>query len=303
MNYRFLLEPYKGISSRHTCPSCEHKRCFTKYIDTEKNIEFPDYVGRCNREHKCGYNYPPKEYFAQNPIDVSCYKTSNISNMIKKPKPTSFINPEILEASLRNYEQNNLYLFLCTKIGCSSSLELMHKYKIGTSTYWQGATIFWQVDINNKIRTGKVMLYESKTGRRTKRPFSHITWMHSIMDYKNYNLQQCFFGEHLLSEDKDQVIAIVESEKSALIASHYMNDFIWLATGGKNGCFKEKNFKILAGRRVVLFPDLGAIQSWKEKADKMRCYGISVNVFDYLEKKADTSQREEGYDIADFLLM
>ena len=44
--HRFILEPYKGVSTRHTCPNCHRQRCFSKYIDTEKQIKFPDYVGR-----------------------------------------------------------------------------------------------------------------------------------------------------------------------------------------------------------------------------------------------------------------
>ena len=44
MSYRFTLEPYKGVSTRHTCPNCHRKSCFAKYIDTEKQISFPDYV-------------------------------------------------------------------------------------------------------------------------------------------------------------------------------------------------------------------------------------------------------------------
>ena len=69
MNYRFTLEPYKGVSTRHTCPNCHRKSCFAKYINTEKQINFPDYVGRCcNHEQKCGYNYTPKMYFDENPM-------------------------------------------------------------------------------------------------------------------------------------------------------------------------------------------------------------------------------------------
>ena len=43
--HRFILEPYKGVSTRHTCPNCHRQRCFSKYIDTEKQIKFPEYVG------------------------------------------------------------------------------------------------------------------------------------------------------------------------------------------------------------------------------------------------------------------
>ena len=63
--HRFILEPYKGVSTRHTCPNCHRQRCFSKYIDTEKQIKFPEYVGRCDHEQKCGYHFTPRDYFEQ----------------------------------------------------------------------------------------------------------------------------------------------------------------------------------------------------------------------------------------------
>ena len=52
--YRFKLEPYKGVKTRHTCPACERSRCFARYIDTEGVLTFPDHVGRCDHEQRCG---------------------------------------------------------------------------------------------------------------------------------------------------------------------------------------------------------------------------------------------------------
>ena len=65
--HRFILEPYKGIATRHTCPECHKKRSFARYIDTEGKIEFPPYVGRCNHEQSCGYHFTPKDFFEKNP--------------------------------------------------------------------------------------------------------------------------------------------------------------------------------------------------------------------------------------------
>lgn len=80
-------------------------------------------------------------------------------------------------------------------------------------------------------------------------------------------MKQCFFGEHLLSKNPTKSVAIVESEKSALIAAHYMPDFIWLATGGMHGCFKADVISILKGRSIMLCPDLGAKEVWLDIAD------------------------------------
>ena len=65
------------------------------------------------------------------------------------------------------------------------------------------------------------MLYDSTTGHRTKEPRSYVSWVHTELNLVDYNLKQCLFGEHLLSDNPAKPIAIVESEKSALIATHY----------------------------------------------------------------------------------
>lgn len=158
------------------------------------------------------------------------------------------------------------------------------------------------MDIVGRVRAGKIMLYDPETGKRVKHPYNHITWVHSLLKQKNFNLKQCFFGEHLLASQSDQPVAIVESEKTALISSFYMPQFQWIATGGKHGCFNDENLHVLKGRKTILFPDLGAWDDWQVKADKMKSLNIEVEIFDFLEKRATPEQRKEGYDIADFLL-
>ena len=146
------------------------------------------------------------------------------------------------------------------------------------------------------------MLYNPETGKRIKGPYNHVTWVHSVLHKDDYNLRQCFFGEHLLPENKSRLVALVESEKTALIASYYLPQFRWIASGGKNGCFNANSLSVLAGRSVVLFPDLGATDYWQSKIGLMRSYGIEVQMFDSLEANATENERKEGYDIADYLL-
>ena len=65
--YRYILERYRGLSTRYTCPQCGRKHTFTRYIDTENNNQYiSDNVGKCNRLDKCGYHYTPKQYFTDN---------------------------------------------------------------------------------------------------------------------------------------------------------------------------------------------------------------------------------------------
>lgn len=216
MNYRFTLEPYKGVSTRHTCPNCHRKSCFAKYIDTEKQISFPDYVGRCNHEQKCGYNYTPKMYFDENPIAKERLSEEFVPVLkpyISLPPAPSFIEPEIMKQSLKLYHTNKLFQFLSFHFGQEATEELMLRYHVGTSKHWPGATVFWQVDISGRVRTGKVMLYNPENGRRIKEPHNYITWVHSLLKKENFNLRQCLFGEHLLASDQQRPVALVESEK------------------------------------------------------------------------------------------
>lgn len=305
MRYRFILEPYKGVSSRHICPNCHRKSCFACYIDTDEQIRFPDYVGRCNHEQKCGYNYTPKMYFAENPDERErlCDDYRPMVKPVKvEPPPPSFIEPKMMQLSMHHYEKNHLYHFLKTVLGRSAASELMQRYNVVSSKHWTGATVFWQVDISGRIRTGKVMLYNPENGRRIKEPHNYITWAHSLLKKEKFHLRQCLFGEHLLSADSHQTVALVESEKSALIASHFLPQYLWIATGGKNGAFNREAMSVLKNRQVLLFPDLGATDYWRGKMEMMQRLGIEVSLFDFMENNATYEERKAGSDIADYLL-
>jgi hypothetical protein len=173
-------------------------------------------------------------------------------------------------------------------------------YRIGTTK--GGATIFWQLDADNNVRTGKVIHYKPDLHRNKD---VNINWAHKLLKLPDYNLQQCLFGEHLLAGN-NMPVAIAEAEKTALVGYEYRPEYVWLATGGK------QNFRLIEeaaaagyfqGRKVILFPDLGATADWEAKAQELRRkYKIDIYVSDYLESVATEQGREQGADIADFLL-
>ena len=119
---------------------------------------------------------------------------------------------------------------------------------------------------------------------------------------EDFNLQQCFFGEHLLKIYPEKPVAIVESEKSALIASVIIPDSVWIAAGQLNGLSIEKA-KALKGRNVILFPDLGGYEKWSDKASEIKqSVKCKIKVSTILEDLATEVQRSEGHDIADYIL-
>lgn len=304
--YRFHLQKY-SYGSKTTCPNCGGNRCFVRYVDEEGVVVFPDRVGKCDHEHKCGYHYTPREYFRDNPdmmnkADYSRFdRQKSFKRKIARPVP-SFISPDIVGRSLSHYDINPLYHYLSNVFGVEETMRLFDMYRIGTSAKWGGATIFWQTDMSGNVRTGKIMLYDTQTGHRIKEPQAYVSWAHSELRLPDFNLQQCLFGEHLLKTSASVPIMLVESEKTAVIMAHFIPDYLWLATGGKNGCFNKEAMSVLRDREVTLVPDLGATEMWREKSALLSGVCKRVTVSDVLERMATDEQREAGLDIADFFL-
>jgi hypothetical protein len=290
------------MNTRYHCPNCQHKeKTFSRYIDTQTGKHVAPSVGRCNRESNCGYHYTPKQYFQDNNISFSTLlpKLYTKPTVVTPQKPASFIPIDIFKASLKNHESNHFITFLIDLFGIEVTRGLISRYFIGTSKFWQGATVFWQIDLSGKVRTGKIMLYSPTTGKRIKEPFNHINWVHTVLKMPEFELRQCFFGEHLLQE-KTRPVAIVESEKTAIIASVYFSQFIWLAVGSINN-LKAEICKVLAGRKVTLFPDLNGFEKWNSKAKELSHIAIFI-VSDLLERKASQTDRMKGFDLADYLV-
>ena len=315
--YRFHLQKYRP-GSKKVCPKCGRKSCFTRYVDGNAQITFPNHVGKCDRINSCGYHYTPKEYFQDNPtIKETMIEQNNRSDTpsravkpIAKPlsssaPQTSYLPSDWVSQSMQKFDVNPLYRYLTKVAGKEKTDRLFNLYKVGTSKMWNGATVFWQIDINGNVRAGKIMGYDAKTGHRIKHPFNQVNWVHSVKRVPDFHMKQCLFGEHLLSETSipASTVAIVESEKTALIAALFIPDFVWLATGGMHGSFNSKAMQVLCGREVILFPDLKATEEWKRKTAMLHSICKRVTCSDLLEKMATDRQREAGLDIADFLLM
>lgn len=316
MGHRYTLEAYKGQRTRHTCPGCNKAKQFTKYIDTETGQPIAEHVGKCNRESKCGYHYTPSQFLRDNPEagnqqgedwkQSEAYKTAYEP---PKEEPVQYLPREVLNRTLTGYQANNFVRFLTSLFGEGEALQLALKYQLGTSKKYQNdggkAVVFWQIDKVGNIHQAKVMAYHPQTGKRLKEEGKHyVSFMgKTILKNKEANLQQCLFGEHLLKDNTCLPVALVESEKTAVVMAGFLPDIIWLATGGKNGArWTEKNvYKALEGRTVVIYPDLGAFDEWKEKA-KILGTVCSYQVSELLEQNAQGNDLKEGYDIADYFI-
>jgi hypothetical protein len=170
--------------------------------------------------------------------------------------------------------------------------EVLRSYHIGHSKY--GHTIFWQIDEQGRVRTGKMMLYKPD-GHRDKDAPHNFDWIHSALyrDYRNpysadkTDMKQCLFGMHLLNAYRkvgiEQEVCIVESEKTAvLMAIAYGNTCkqVWMACGGVENLSREKLKPIIEQHRTIhLYPDRDGIDAWKRKAEQLRYKKIYVDVY------------------------
>lgn len=211
----------------------------------------------------------------------------------------SFHDLELLDKMyLETPNDDNLTDFLKTKFSIDEVNKVKQNYFItGTNYFWNNATAFWQIDDKEKIHGCKIMQYDKRTGKRIKKPYNHINWLHKAIKEPDFNLCQCLFGLHRVNEDYQKTIAIVESEKTAIIMSIVIPYYIWLATGSKQN-LKFDLLKPIKKRNIVLFPDKGEFESWQKKANDLRNTGFKIAVSELIEK----TNFENGFDLADYYL-
>jgi hypothetical protein len=235
----------------------------------------------------------------QYPVPDSLFLTPQSSQQ----KTPDYIPRKYLKRSL-SYN-SNFVRFLRKHFSDLQIAEAANNYLLGATI--KKEVIFWQVDINGKVRTGKIMKYNPTTGRRIKNGYGGINWVHhklkkSNPSFSDFNLSQCYFGEHLLRLYPDKPVAIVEAEKTAVIASIIYHDYNWLAAGNLNGLNVEKS-RVLRGKTIILYPDAGCYNRWLRKAEQInRELPLHLTVSAFLEHFVTPQQTHNGYDLADYII-
>lgn len=123
-------------------------------------------------------------------------------------------------------------------------------------------------------------------------------------------------GAAIFPQVPNKPVCIVESEKTAIIASVYLTQFIWIATGGASGGCKWREYaiyKVLKGPSVTFFPDHGyynkkkektCFQEWSEWCERIReaLPGTNIRVSNVLENRL-TNQQRQDQDLAEISLL
>lgn len=221
------------------------------------------------------------------------------NDWIAKPHvdlPVSYIDYLLFDRTFNTGQPNYFFDWLRKTFDVITAFGLIQQYRMGTSKHWPGSVIFWQFDIDGRIRGGKIMLYNPTNGKRVKEPKPCITWVHKAASMKDYNLSQCLYGEHLLLQYPDKIVKIVESEKTALVASVVYPDFLWLASGSLTN-LSVSRCAVLKGRKISLIPDCGAEQAWVDRCSQLRQL-ITADCF----VDCIPGDNPKGYDLCDYIL-
>ena len=205
----------------------------------------------------------------------------------------------------------------CVRMGYLTAEQMARaarRYRLGVNRY--GAVIFWQIGLMGEVYDGKIMYYRADCHRDKQRP---TTWVSAVMKaYYGYPGElptvHGLFGAQLLSEEVKSegvnseklvvAVAVVESEKTAVIMSELYRDYLWVAAGGLYELTPQKLF-MLRGRKVVLFPDTDpegeAFKRWYDVAHKAEwLLGQRIFVSPLLEQHATVEQKLRKIDILDF---
>ncbi len=181
----------------------------------------------------------------------------------EKKQELRYVDADVLRgAKAWPLEKCSLFRWMCGMFPEDRVREVWNRYNVTTDSH--GNCVFWYLDQDGRILYDKRILYK-EDGHRDKDFFPGRQFR--VAD--GYT-GRCYFGACIPDDGKKAFI--VESEKSALLASLYYGGRRFLATGGKSNLREiEPN--------MMLVPDMDARMEWEEKGEVWpwwEKWGISI---------------------------
>lgn len=285
----FIVHPVKQC---YKCFTCGAKGGVVDFLMNHEKLSYPDAI-----------RYLGKKYNIETDMTDFNY-TPPPPRPKPEPLPTLELPKHIMAGTVIDtaLAEDNLIRWIRTGINWDAIQrkrveEMIFLYCVGHSK--KGHTIFWQLDEQGRLRTGKMMKYRTDGHRDKQAPwnfdFIHATLSRHwdterqemteeppypyphLFDPSKQEMRQCFFGMHLLNRWKqkgiEQDVKIVESEKTALLmAIAYGNHAkqVWMACGGLENLSRDKLKPLIdQGRRIILYPDRDGIDKWRIKCEQL----------------------------------
>ena len=144
LSYRYSLGKLTTV-----CPACG-RRTFKPYVNNLTGQPLArDRAGRCNRQYKCGYHLSPREYFINHPMQLPPGWSPASASATALPRPgqprsgaIDYISPEVARRSMRRYDINPLWQFLCRHYP-AEIVERAAAIGLGTARRCSGRSTAW----------------------------------------------------------------------------------------------------------------------------------------------------------------
>ena len=293
-NGNFIVYP-KGNCFK--CFSCGAAGGVVDFLMKHENLSYPDAIRWLGKKYNIETDMQDFNYTSPPPRP-----TPPPLELLVLPK---YIMADTLLAE--SLAKDNLVAYVRTGIRWNTVQrkrveEMLAAYCVGHGK--KGHTIFWQLDEQGRLRTGKMMKYyppgHPNFGHKDKEASWKFDFIHSTLkkhwdaekhewtdeppypfphlyDPSKQEARITFFGLHLLNRWKskgiEQTVCIVESEKTALLmAIAYGNHAqqVWIACGGLEMLTRERLQPLIdQRRRIILYPDRDGIEKWKIKAEQL----------------------------------
>lgn len=315
--YKYSLDP---SSKKYTCPGCG-KKSFVIYVDQETKAPVDEHqYGRCDRENHCSYHLHP----------------STDPELATKARPENFTPPPPVQI-VQIFPDEKLWKPIVERTkSCVSPLHAFltkkllipneHLIKWGvlsdTGTAGEDLTVYifrnaegvicnlkwfkYNTDGHRDKNFDSFSLKQPKPSSSKDNPPAPPNTKETLPEKK---YQMCLFGEHLLDPERKKIVCVVESEKSAAIASFFYSQFDWVACGSNSGLTDGKEgrpdkISVLKGRTVYWLCDAdkaGRMSVVDEviKPSSVRHLIEHIESFSVVDLFPD---RHDGYDIGDAIV-
>lgn len=232
-----------------------------------------------------------------------------------------YFNAEI-ESMAQEIEQTNLYKYLCRIWEAAEVRRAMAAYKVGRGHYinapqstfnasedWRmnpnpcrlqnstACSSFPSIDIAGNCHAVKIAPYPSTDHHRIKDAQPNKAPFYWIKPEQN---KGAYFGTHLLPLYPAKPVAVVESEKSAIVGSLFAPTYVWIATAGATNLQANRpEMEALAGRELHIFPDTDHAEEWRAATAQLTAAGYRAIFRDEVMKLFPA---ESKADIADVII-
>jgi len=293
--YKLLSRnPLTGRTEKFTCPCCGQVKRFTRFWDYWRNEWSADHAaGKCDRVESCGYYKYPDRDAERRPDAVRIMP-------VQAPQipliPLNYMYDDQVTKEGANGLKNWFFSMFDKDIVNSVWRDM------GAVAADAVQVIYWQFDRNGTAVTASAIQYK-EDGHRVKDAPKY--WAHKSLNVENYQPQKHLFGLRYAMTSTAVKVAVMESEKSALLCEcarrqyGYLKDYTFTATGGATmlDLTLTADLDLFKGRQLVLFPDSDAAgRSWLDKA---KSYHAQVD--DRAHGYAQTHEAPVGFDIGDLV--